>query len=379
MANDNYTDAIKEAFASVPSSVTVLQTLEIFHPLLSTTVDKLDLCFVLDDTGSMGGQITQAVATIADIATGLASSFSSIRYSLVTYKDENTVGSPNETRFRSGTTFTTLATIEAALATVTAGGGGDAAGGNSAAGGDGPENGFGAIVFACDGLDWRLSPDVAKAIVLITDISSHERGATYAQALSAMTLRGIVFNYSRGYQGSVGDTEYEDLRLATEGVFVDASATNAEFTAALVTALSGLSVDGTGASLYLIQDRTGRTLTLEDATTHDFEPVGFRFNLPSVGANGIQELTVSIDNVDRRITDFVNIVKGSNVPVTLRYRPYLSNDNTQPQINPPLTLFMRDMVISAYEVSGRATFADIINRKFPSEIYTRKRFPSLGN
>lgn len=368
MPNDNYTDAIKEAFASVPSNVTVLQTLEIYHPLLTTAVDKLDLCFVVDDTGSMSGQIEQVKDTVAAIAAGLAESFSSIRYSLVTYKDENSEESPNETVIRTGATFVNLATLQTALDDVTADGGGD-----------GPENGFGAIVLACDGLDWRLSPDVAKAIVLITDEVSHERGATYAEALSAMTLRGIVFSYSRSYEDGTGEEQYEDLRAATEGVFVDSASTDEEFTEALVEALGGLSQEGTGASLYLIQDRAGRTLTLEDDTTHDFEPVGFRFNLPSVGVNGVQELTVSIDNVDRRITDFVNTVKGSNIPVTLRYRPYLSNDNTQPQINPPLTLFMRDMVISAYEVSGRATFADVINRKFPSELYTRKRFPSLGN
>lgn len=136
------------------------------------------------------------------------------------------------------------------------------------------------------------------------------------------------------------------------------------------------------APIYLVRDRKDWDLTIEGGGgVKTFEACAFRFSLPASGENGIQELNIAIDNVDRRISDFINTVKESTEPVTVTYRPYLSTDPTTPQMNPPLVLNLRDIVVTAVQVTGRASFADIINKPFPhpSEIYTRERFPSLGN
>jgi len=131
--------------------------------------------------------------------------------------------------------------------------------------------------------------------------------------------------------------------------------------------------------LFIVQDQVEHDFTLEDLSIETFEPVGFRFELPKIGDRGLQELTIAIDNVDRRITDFVNTIKGQTGTTEVRYRPYLSTDLTTPQMIPPLLLFLKEISITAIEIQGRATFADIINKRFPSEWYTRDRFPSLGN
>ena len=131
--------------------------------------------------------------------------------------------------------------------------------------------------------------------------------------------------------------------------------------------------------LFLVQDIVEHDFTLEDLSIETFEPVGFRFALPPIGDQGLQELTISIDNTDRRITDFVNTIKGQPGTTEVRYRPYLSNDLTTPQMDPPLLLFLKEISITAVQIQGRATFADIINKRYPSEWYTRERFPSLGN
>ena len=131
--------------------------------------------------------------------------------------------------------------------------------------------------------------------------------------------------------------------------------------------------------LFLVQDIVEHDFTLEDLSIETFEPVGFRFALPPIGDQGLQELTISIDNTDRRITDFVNTIKGQPGTTEVRYRPYLSNDLTTPQMDPPLLLFLKELSITAVQIQGRATFADIINKRYPSEWYTRERFPSLGN
>jgi hypothetical protein len=131
-------------------------------------------------------------------------------------------------------------------------------------------------------------------------------------------------------------------------------------------------------SIFLVQNREDITFTLEDTSTQLFQAAGFSITPPSMGDTGLQELSLSIDNVDRQVSDFIDLVKESSDPVTVIYRPYLSNDPTTPQMVPPLTLFLTDVTIDLFKVSAKATFFDIINKKAPSEIYTRFRFPSLG-
>ncbi len=130
-------------------------------------------------------------------------------------------------------------------------------------------------------------------------------------------------------------------------------------------------------TLYLVRDRVDHILTIGPGETQLFTACGFRFVLPGAGDNGLQELGLAIDNVDRKPSDFVKSVVALNSPVTVTYRPYLSNDPTTPQMNPPLVLYLVDIVITAMEVTGRATMAEVLNRKFLSELYTRRRFPAL--
>lgn len=109
-----------------------------------------------------------------------------------------------------------------------------------------------------------------------------------------------------------------------------------------------------------------------------FEAGAFKVTLPAAGKDGIQSIELALDNVDRRIGEFCRMAAEFETPVQILYRPYLSNDLTAPQMDPPLLLFLREVSITEFQVSGRATFADIVNKKFPSQLYTRKRFPSLG-
>ena len=134
-----------------------------------------------------------------------------------------------------------------------------------------------------------------------------------------------------------------------------------------------------GGSLYLVRAIEPLTLTLETGAQKIFEPVGFQFTLPAAGENGRQDMQISIDNVDRRISDFIEKAKNYYEPVKVTYRPYLSSDLTTPQMNPPLVLSLQDVSVTVQAVSGRASFADVLNQKFPKEYYTRKRFPSLAN
>ena len=131
--------------------------------------------------------------------------------------------------------------------------------------------------------------------------------------------------------------------------------------------------------IYIVQDFKPLIATLETAEEVTFLPVWFNFNLPTASESGRQDLSLTIDNVYRAISDFISLAKDYATPVQIIYRPYLSNDLTQPQLDPPLSLILQDVQITMMQVSGRATFADVINKKWPTEYYTRARFPSLGN
>lgn len=134
-------------------------------------------------------------------------------------------------------------------------------------------------------------------------------------------------------------------------------------------------------SIYMVQDRKNWNLTIPGVGVKTFEGIAFKFVPPASGENGVQQLDISLDNVDRRVSDFIDAVKESNDPVILIHRVYLSSDTATPQNDPPLTLTLRDIRVVNGVATGRASFADIINKPFPhpSETYTRERFPSLGN
>ena len=110
-----------------------------------------------------------------------------------------------------------------------------------------------------------------------------------------------------------------------------------------------------------------------------YEPVGFKFKLPSVTGNGVQDLSLEFSNVDRRVNDFIDSVEASLNPVTVTHRVYLSGGdfNSVPESDPPLQLTLSDIEISASKVRARASFVNIVNKQYPTEYYDRDRFPSI--
>lgn len=129
--------------------------------------------------------------------------------------------------------------------------------------------------------------------------------------------------------------------------------------------------------VYLVRGAREINARLETGETPTFRPVGFRMTLPAEGTEGVRALTVSVDNVGRELMDFVRTALEHPVPVEMVYRPYLSNDLFTPQMNPPLRLFVRDIQITPAQLTARATFMDLVNLRFPNELYTRDRFPFL--
>jgi len=139
--------------------------------------------------------------------------------------------------------------------------------------------------------------------------------------------------------------------------------------------LTGLT---TQESIFLVRDFDDKWMTLETDETKLFTAAGFQIKLPNRNDKGVQDLNFSIDNTDLLVSDFFQrTLDFPNEHVELVYRPYLSNDLSQPQMDPPLILYVSSVQISVSGVSGTATFADILNKAFPSNNYTKTRFPAL--
>ena len=147
-----------------------------------------------------------------------------------------------------------------------------------------------------------------------------------------------------------------------------------------VVVLHTLTVEQEGVQdpVYLVQSRGTVEAVDENGFTRSYRPSGFAFSLPPSNEEGFRNLNITIDNTTREVSDFIDVAKGSMVPITITYRPYLSTDLTTPHMIPPLVLYLKDVQITANTVSGKATFMDIVNKKFPSEIYTREKFPTLA-
>lgn len=132
-------------------------------------------------------------------------------------------------------------------------------------------------------------------------------------------------------------------------------------------------------SIFLVRSRKPFQASDEDGFPRNFLPSGFSITLPSEDDQGFRSLNVTIDNVGREVSDFITLAKGSpNVPVAVVYRPYLSDDTSGPQMNPPLILYLTQVAITATSVQGTATFMDVVNKKWPTELYVTTRFPGLA-
>jgi len=136
---------------------------------------------------------------------------------------------------------------------------------------------------------------------------------------------------------------------------------------------------GVSEPIRICQGYINRNLTVPGEGVQTFLATPFRFNLPKVDDGGLQELSLTFDNVDRRIADFCRSALTYAAPIEIKFRPYLASDTTTPKMDPPLLLFLTNVVIDATTVSGRAVQRDFINTKFPNFKYSLTNFPGLAN
>ena len=141
--------------------------------------------------------------------------------------------------------------------------------------------------------------------------------------------------------------------------------------------------DGNDTAVRVVRDNRDLTATLEasaplqNGEEVEFIAMGFDLELPPIDTAPVPEITVTLDNVTRELTKHLDSAVESQDMIEITYRPYLNNDTSGPQIDPPLTLVLTEVSVNVAHVTGKARMLDIGNKAFPSETYNASRFAGL--
>ena len=108
-----------------------------------------------------------------------------------------------------------------------------------------------------------------------------------------------------------------------------------------------------------------------------FQPVPFRINLPTRDGSGRQDLSLAISNVGRiGMAILEQAITQPEEAIQVDYTILIRGDSA-PQLDPPLSLTMTDIVVTETAISATVTRSDILNAPFPREKYRPDRFPGL--
>lgn len=133
-----------------------------------------------------------------------------------------------------------------------------------------------------------------------------------------------------------------------------------------------------GTWLHFTSDVQAWTFALETGELVDFQAVPFTVVLPLQDGKGQQDLQIGLENVGREAMDYIELASLTpSVSIDVVYRVYLDRPHSLPQQDPPLRLTLSNIVVTLDVITGTATRADTLNRRFPSEVYRLDTYPGL--
>ena len=142
--------------------------------------------------------------------------------------------------------------------------------------------------------------------------------------------------------------------------------------------------DGNRTAIRVVRDNINHICTLEDTApldagkTVEFIAMAFDLQLPPVETVPVPEITLSLDNVSTEIIQYLDNAIETQDMIEMTYRPYLSDDTSCPQMNPPITLVITDIQVDVLKIMATARMMDIGNKSFPAENYTISKYPGLS-
>jgi hypothetical protein len=137
---------------------------------------------------------------------------------------------------------------------------------------------------------------------------------------------------------------------------------------------------GSEASIFLTNNYTAFTATLETASVVTFQAIPFKINLPSKAKDTLPVMKISIANPNQIVSDYLRAAKAAKQPVIVKFRPFLATSNgtvITHQLPTPMTFHIGPVNFGINQVDVQCLFPNISNKKFPNESYTVRLFPGL--
>jgi hypothetical protein len=135
--------------------------------------------------------------------------------------------------------------------------------------------------------------------------------------------------------------------------------------------------------IRVVRDYANLVATLEATAPRDaglsvtFIAFNFDFVKPEITPNGLPQITITMDNVDRSIVANIEAAMTSTGLITVIYREFISTNLTTPQNNPPLTLTIMTISADMFKVTATAGFPNLLNKRFPTLEYSAEVFTGL--
>ena len=130
-------------------------------------------------------------------------------------------------------------------------------------------------------------------------------------------------------------------------------------------------------TIYIVNNYSDARVRLETGKEVLFKSFSFSLGLPDDSEKPTTNVSLKIENINRRMVRLVESVVQSEIPITITYRPYLSDDFSAPQYDPPLRMNLSGIVISTKTLSAKASFGELGNIQFPNHDYDIEEFPQL--
>jgi hypothetical protein len=170
----------------------------------------IEIAYIIDATGSMGGEIKKLQATLSDVASriGQMPGNPELKFGLVSYRDQGDDYVTKVTNFTKD-----LGVFSTALSTVSANGGGDQ-----------PEDLESALSVATRELSWGDSAQTIRLAYVVADAEAHvhyPNSTSYLESVKIAKEKGIKFHMI-GASGlnQTGEYQYRQIAQQTLGKYI---------------------------------------------------------------------------------------------------------------------------------------------------------------
>lgn len=134
----------------------------------------------------------------------------------------------------------------------------------------------------------------------------------------------------------------------------------------------------------LVQGFDSLSATLEANAPYDasqlvtFQPAAFKISLPEKSVKGRQDMSVTLHGAAIEVVEQLELqAAGNREAVKVTFREFESGDLSSPA-STPITMTVLNPRVKDGVVSFSATFADVINKSFPSIFYKLETHPGLA-